>query len=132
MPKNTRLSSASTPKDHELRSKCSIARTLEVVGDKWTLLIVRDLLRGRQTYGELAASPEGIPTNILASRLARMEAAGLVAAKPYQERPVRYAYTLTDKGRELSEILAALAKWGKRHFKGTQVLPEFRREARGR
>ena len=108
------------------RSDCPAACALDVAGDKWTLLIVRDLLRGRQTYGELAASPEGIPTNILASRLERMEAAGLIEAKPYQERPVRYAYTLTEKGRGLSAVLASLARWGQRHFKGTRVMPEFR------
>jgi DNA-binding HxlR family transcriptional regulator len=109
------------------RSDCPAACALDIAGDKWTLLIVRDLLRGRQTYGELAASPERIPTNILASRLQRMESAGLIEAKPYQQRPVRYAYTLTRKGRELSEVLATLARWGRRHIHGTKVLPEFRK-----
>lgn len=88
---------------------------------------MRDLLRGRNTYGALAASDEGIPTNILADRLRRMEDAGLIEAKPYQERPVRYAYALTEKGRDLGEVLAALARWGKRHVPGTVVPPEFRR-----
>lgn len=110
------------------RSDCPAACALDLAGDKWTLLIVRDLLRGRHTYGELASSPEGIPTNVLASRLARMEEGGLIEAKPYQERPVRYTYTLTEKGRELSEVLASLARWGKRHFKGTRVMPEFRQK----
>ncbi|HWA37525.1 MAG TPA: helix-turn-helix domain-containing protein [Burkholderiales bacterium] len=110
------------------RSSCPAACALDVAGDKWTLLIVRDLLRGRHTYGELAASPERIPTNILASRLERMAAAGLIEAKPYQERPVRYEYSLTAKGRELGDVLAALARWGNRHFKGTRVMPEFRKQ----
>ena len=108
------------------RSTCPVACALDFAGDRWTLLIVRDLLRGRDTYGALAASDEGIPTNILAERLRRMEAGGLISAEPYQERPVRYRYALTDKGRALGAVLAALARWGKKHVKGTVVPPEFR------
>ena len=108
------------------RSACPASCALELAGDKWTLLVVRDLLRGRHTYGELAASDEGIPTNILASRLRRMEAAGLIEAKPYQTHPVRYAYALTAKGRGLGDVLAALARWGKRHIPGTRIPSEFR------
>ena len=111
------------------RSSCPAACALDLAGDKWTLLVVRDLLRGRSTYGELAAADEGIPTNILADRLRRMEEAGLIEAKPYQQRPVRYAYSLTDKGLGLGEVLAALARWGKRHIPGTRIPPEFRRKA---
>ena len=108
------------------RSTCPAACALDLAGDKWTLLVVRDLLRGRHTYGELAASDEGIPTNILASRLRRMAAAGLIQARPYQAHPVRYAYALTEKGRGLGDVLAALARWGKRHIRGTRIPPEFR------
>ena len=109
------------------RSACPAACALDLAGDKWTLLVVRDLLRGRSTYGELADSPEGIPTNILADRLRRMEASGLVRARPYQQRPVRYAYALTEKGRSLGDVLAAVARWGHRHIPGTRVMPEFRK-----
>ena len=109
------------------RSTCPAACALDIAGDRWTLLIVRDLLRGRDTYGKLAGSDEGIPTNILAARLKRMEDAGLIEAKPYQERPVRYSYALTEKGRDLGEVVAALARWGKKHVRGTVVPPEFRR-----
>jgi DNA-binding HxlR family transcriptional regulator len=107
------------------RSSCPAACALDLAGDKWTLLVVRDLLRGRTTYGELADSPEGIPTNILADRLRRMEKAGLIKAVPYQRRPVRYAYSLTEKGRGLGDVLRAVARWGHRHIPGTRVLPEF-------
>jgi len=107
------------------RSACPAACALDIAGDKWTLLVVRDLLRGRTTYGELADSPEGIPTNILADRLRRMEASGLLKAVPYQQRPVRYAYSLTKKGRGLGEVLGAVARWGHRHIPGTRVMPEF-------
>ncbi|MFN2644354.1 MAG: winged helix-turn-helix transcriptional regulator [Burkholderiales bacterium] len=108
------------------RSSCPAACALDIAGDRWTLLIVRDLLRGRDTFGKLASSDEAIPTNILADRLKRMEHAGLIEATPYQERPVRYAYGLTAKGRDLAEVLGALARWGKKHVRGTVVPPEFR------
>ena len=92
------------------RSTCPAACALYVAGDRWTLLIVRDLLRGRDTYSALAASDEGIPTNILSDRLKKMEAAGLIESKPYQERPVRYSYALTEKGRDLPAVLTPLAR----------------------
>src|SRR5258708_39550365 len=82
-----------------LRSPCAVACTLDLVGDKWSLLVVRDLLRGNVTYGELQNSPEGIPTNILADRLKRLEEAGLTAKSAYHEHPGRYAYGLTGKGK---------------------------------
>ncbi len=107
------------------RSSCPAACALDLAGDKWTLLVVRDLLRGRSTYGELADSPEGIPTNILADRLRRMEEYGLIKAVPYQQRPVRYSYSLTRKGRGLGDVLRAVAQWGRRHIPGTKVMPEF-------
>lgn len=103
------------------RSHCPIASTLDVVGDKWSLLVVRDLLRGRTTYGELHASPERIPTNILADRLRRLEQAGVVERRAYQERPVRYAYSLTEKGVALGDVLRAFVAWGKAHIPGTRT-----------
>jgi DNA-binding HxlR family transcriptional regulator len=92
------------------------------VGDKWSLLVVRDLLRGNVTYGALQDSPEGIPTNILADRLKRLEQDGLIAKSPYQDHPVRYTYRLTEKGKALGDVLLALVRWGKKHIPGTQVL----------
>lgn len=109
------------------RSTCPAACALDVAGDRWTLLVVRDLLRGRDTFGKLADGDEGIPTNILADRLRKMEEAGLIEAEPYQERPLRYRYALTGKGRDLSDVLASLARWGKKHVPGTVVPKEFRR-----
>ena len=104
------------------RSACAVANSLDIVGDKWSLLVVRDLLHGKSTYGELADSPEHIPTNILAERLKRLEAAGIIVGTPYQERPVRYAYTLTPKGKALGDVLLAFVRWGKRHIPGTMVM----------
>jgi DNA-binding HxlR family transcriptional regulator len=104
------------------RSACPVAGTLDVVGDKWSLLVVRDMLHGKRTYGELCASPERIPTNILAERLKRLEQAGIIERAAYQQRPARYAYTLTTKGRELGGVLLALVQWGERHIPGTRTL----------
>jgi DNA-binding HxlR family transcriptional regulator len=106
------------------RSACAIANSLEIVGDKWTLLVVRDLLHGKRTYGELVDSPERIPTNILAERLKRLEATGIIIGTPYQERPVRYAYTLTPKGKALGDVLLAFVRWGTQHIPGTMTLSE--------
>ena len=104
------------------RSACAVANSLDILGDKWSLLVVRDLLHGKRTYGELALSPERIPTNILADRLERLQSAGIVTRTPYQQRPVRYAYTLTAKGRALGDVLLAFVRWGKQHIPGTVTL----------
>lgn len=114
------------------RSDCPVAGTLDVVGDKWSLLVVRDILHGKRTYGELCSSPEGIPTNILAERLKRLEEAGIIERAAYQQRPARYAYTLTAKGKELGGVLLALVGWGERHIPGTRTLDEIRLAAAAR
>jgi DNA-binding HxlR family transcriptional regulator len=106
----------------KLRSSCAVASTLDLVGDKWSLLVIRDLLNGKRTYGEILQSPEGIPTNILADRLARLAQAGIIESAAYQERPVRYAYTLTPKGRDLEDVVIAMVRWGKKHIPGTRTL----------
>jgi DNA-binding HxlR family transcriptional regulator len=85
--------------------------------------VVRDLFRGLTRYGELVASPEGIPTNILADRLACLEEAGIVASKAYQDNPPRYAYTLTAKGEALKPVLGTLALWGARFVPKTVLDP---------
>jgi DNA-binding HxlR family transcriptional regulator len=104
------------------RSACAVANSLDILGDKWSLLVVRDLLHGKRTYGELALSPERIPTNILADRLKRLKSAGIITGTPYQQRPVRYAYTLTPKGSALGEVLLAFVRWGKQHIPGTVTM----------
>ena len=104
------------------RSACAVANSLDIVGDKWSLLVVRDLLQGKRTYGELADSPERIPTNILAERLKRLAAAGILIATPYQQHPTRYAYSLTAKGKGLGDVLMAFVRWGKEHIPGTVVM----------
>ena len=99
---------------------CALATALDHLGDRWTMLVIRDLFRGLTRYGEFLASPEGIPTNILAGRLERLEAAGLIASEPYQQNPPRYAYTLTPKGTALKPVLGTLATWAMHHVPRTQ------------
>lgn len=106
------------------RSGCPIATTLDVLGDKWSLVIVRDMLTGKANFGDFLASPEGISTNILTDRLRRLEAAGLVVRHAYQTRPPRYAYKLTDKGEALLPVLQAMCRWANAYVPGTWTPPE--------
>lgn len=104
------------------RSPCPVANTLDVIGDKWSLLVIRDLFAGRSTYSDFQQSPEAIAPNILADRLTRLVEQGLAKKSPYQDRPVRYAYTLTDKGRELGPMLMEMVKWGEKYFPGSKAM----------
>lgn len=104
-----------------MRSPCPIANTLDIIGDKWTLLVVRDLLAGKSTYSEFQSSPEKIPTNILADRLKRLIKKDIILKTPYQDRPVRYAYQLTDKGISLGPILKEMQNWGSKNIAGTEA-----------
>jgi DNA-binding HxlR family transcriptional regulator len=107
------------------RSACPIANALDLLGDKWTLLVVRDLMfGGKRLYGELAACEEHIPTNILADRLKRLEEAGLVRKTPYQDRPVRYEYGLTASGQDLFGVIAEIVRWANEHIPGTATPPK--------
>ncbi len=107
-----------TPDGH--RSFCPLAATLDLVGDKWTLIIIRDLIFRRcKRYSDFLDGPEGITTNILADRLKRMEAEGLIESEPYTQRPLRYEYHITQKGAELLPVLIAVSKWGLRYIEGT-------------
>ena len=109
------------------RSICPVACTLDILGDKWTLLVVRDLIMGKKTYSEFQSSQEAIPTNILAERLKRLQAQGVVTKQQYQDKPVRYEYHLTDKGRDLRPVLLAMVKWGNQYIEGTLTPEDIRR-----
>ncbi len=100
-------------------SNCPVANTLDILGEKWTLLIIRDLFQGKKTYGDFKHSLESIPTNLLALRLKRLEKEGIIYKEQYQSKPVRYAYLLTTKGRDLRPLLEELLAWGKRYFPNT-------------
>src|SRR5215216_6397885 len=121
MARPTRAIPADAAAPGTLRSGCPVACALDVVGDRWTLLVVRDLLRGKKRFGEFAASSERIPTNILAERLKRLERAGLVEATPYSAHPPRWEYSLTPAGRELKSVLSAVAAWGHARFPSTRA-----------
>src|SRR5512134_895915 len=107
------------------RSTCPVASVLDIVGDKWTLIVVRDLFLGKHRYGEFQASPEAIPTNILAERLKRLEAAGLIKKEFYQDNPPRAEYFLTSRGADLRPILLAMREWGKRYIPGVVFLEKI-------
>ena len=98
------------------RSNCPVSSTLDVVGDKWTLLIIRDLVRGKSKYGEFLASAEKIPTNILANRLRSMEKNGLIEKKLYSQHSRRHEYSLTDRGWKFAEVVKYLKEWGERNL----------------
>jgi DNA-binding HxlR family transcriptional regulator len=99
----------------QYHQSCPVAKTLEVIGDRWTLLVVRDLLRGTQRFQDLLGSLPGIAPNILSARLKLMEEHGLIRRTLYSDHPPRAEYALTDRGRELGMVVGALAAWGGRH-----------------
>jgi DNA-binding HxlR family transcriptional regulator len=94
---------------------CSIARALEVVGERWTLLVLREALFGKNRFDEFREAL-GIAPNVLTIRLERLTEEGLLKRVRYRERPERFAYHLTPKGQELAPILLLLMKWGDRHY----------------
>jgi DNA-binding HxlR family transcriptional regulator len=106
------------------RSPCPVACTLDLIGDRWTLLIIRDMMFfHKQRFEEFLESPEGISTNILASRLKLLEELGLVEKQPYSNHVRRMNYQLTDKGKSLRPVLKVMAAWGLKHIEETQVPP---------
>src|SRR3989338_5583847 len=95
------------------RSICPITNTLDLIGDKWTLLIIRDMIfLKKKSFNEFLESPEGIATNILTDRLKRLEECGLVEKRPYTKTPVRYQYTLTRRGEDLRPVIMEMVRWG--------------------
>ena len=113
------------------RSTCPIANSLDLVGDKWSLLIVRDLMfRGLDAYGQFLASGEGISTNILADRLARLAEAGIVERRPHPTDRKRVTYVLTERGIDLMPVLLEFTLWAAAHLPGALVPPAFLEQAR--
>ncbi|WP_288217836.1 helix-turn-helix domain-containing protein [uncultured Fusobacterium sp.] len=95
---------------------CNIAQTLNIIGDRWTLLIVHEIFLGKKSYKELEEKLTGIATNLLSSRLKELEENGIIKAEVYQERPLRYCYSITDKGKDLREVFNAIILWGHEHL----------------
>ncbi len=109
------------------RSVCPVACALDVIGDKWTLLIVRDMACGKRYFNDFCRSPERIATNILAERLERLVAHGLAEKYSSGDQPGRDAYRLTAKGKSLRPVMTTLAEWGLSNIKGTvaNLKPSF-------
>lgn len=103
------------------RSPCPVASTLDLIGDKWTLIIVRDLLFGCRHYKAFLNRPEKIATNILADRLNKLVAAGLVDKSPSSEKGGREAYALTEQGKSLAPLLNMIKDWGLENINQTKT-----------
>src|SRR5882724_1332586 len=107
------------------RSACPIGNTLDLLGDRWTLLVVRDMLFfGKKLYGELQASDEKIPSNILAERLKRLERHGVIIKKAYQQNPPRHEYHLTKRGLSLLPVIREITTWANSHLPGVNIAPQ--------
>ena len=104
------------------RSNCPIACSLDLLGDKWTLLVLRDAVVFKKSrFEEFLSSPEKISTNILTDRLHKLEEAGLLTKSPYSNHASRMAYSPTKKGKSVSAILAEFSKWGKQNLESTST-----------
>ncbi len=107
------------------RSNCPIACSLDLIGDKWTLLILRDMLVfNKSRFEEFLDSPEKISTNILTDRLHKLEKAELITKAPYGTHRLRMAYSATDKGRSVGTVLQEIAKWGTANIENTSRNPK--------
>lgn len=109
------MSSSALPVTDLPGRPCSVAAALHLVGEKWSLLVVRELLLGNHRFDQLVRNT-GAPRDRLAARLRALETAGVVERRAYQDRPPRYAYHLTGAGRELAPVIMALRAWGDRWF----------------
>jgi DNA-binding HxlR family transcriptional regulator len=103
------------------RSPCPVACALDLLGDRWTLLVVRDLFLGCSRFKDLAASPENIPTNILTDRLRRLTAAGILQQVASADGTKHRAYELTKKGKSLRPLLLAVRDWGLKWIEDTMI-----------
>ena len=107
-------------------SGCPIDYALDIFGDRWTLLVLRDLVFvGKRHFGEFIASPEGIASNILAARLRKLESCGLIARRPDPDNRRQVVYELTDKGLDLVPVMLEIIRWGGKHDANTAAPRSF-------
>ncbi|HUB99775.1 MAG TPA: helix-turn-helix domain-containing protein [Solirubrobacterales bacterium] len=103
---------------------CSVAKSLEVIGERWSLLIVRDVMNGNRRFGEIQGSL-GVARNVLSARLQHLVEEGILERRAYHENPPRYEYFLTDKGLDLWPALIALLSWGDKYSAGPEGPPRL-------
>lgn len=113
---------ASSQENESRRSPCPVACSLDIFGDRWTLLVVRDLVMGAERFKEFIASPEGIPTNVLADRLQRLQRHDVIEQVPAADGTRHPAYRLTPKGKALYPVLEAMRAWALAWEKGTKAM----------
>lgn len=103
-------------RNYDLISECPVARTLDLIGERWTILILRDLFRlGPRRFQDFQSSLAGVAPNTLSARLKALEANGVVQRTLYNERPPRLEYSLTEKGKSLGPVVKVMRDWGSRH-----------------
>ena len=113
------------------RSECPISFALDIFGDKWSLLIIRDLMfKGKNTYGDFRSSDEKIATNILADRLALLEQAGVITKKAHPESKAKYFYKLTRKGVDLMPVLLEIIAWSDKYGDFSDEVSNFARKVK--
>lgn len=113
-------------KKHILRSDCPINFLLETLGDKWTLLIIRDLVfEGKKFYKDFLSSKEGIATNILSKRLKSLEDSGIIQSSVYEKQRTMKVYSLSDKGTDLIPVMLEILVWSASHGQNLKVSQEF-------
>ncbi|MFT4518037.1 MAG: DNA-binding HxlR family transcriptional regulator [Halioglobus sp.] len=108
----------------DMRSGCAIANALDILGDRWTMIIIRDLMfTNRNEFGHMLNSGEGISTNILSERLARLQCHSVITKEPHPDHGKKFCYSLTDKGRKLAPTLIELSLWATDSIDNTMVPP---------
>lgn len=111
---------------------CPIARTLDIIGDRWTLLILRDLFLGAARFGEFREHSPGLPTKMLSDRLKSLESEGVIERRIYSEHPLRAEYLLTARGRSLEPVMSAIFDWGMKHAIAPAERPAVRKRVAAR
>ena len=96
---------------------CNIAQTLNIIGDRWTLLIIHEIMIGKNTFKELENALTGIATNLLTDRLKELVDNDIIKIEKYSDHPIRYKYIMTEKGRDLEDIFNVIILWGRNHLK---------------
>ncbi len=105
------------------RSPCVFSNVLDIIGDRWTLLVIRDMFFfGKHEYKEFLRSPESIATNILAARLQKLTCAGIIAEMPHPDNRSRKLYYLTESGKDLLPLLIEIARWGEKHLPAHEIM----------